>query len=261
QAYLAICEATIATFAGKNDRALARWHDALRHLPANLPNERLRAWALVSQLESFRGNDAAADHAYREGSALATAITSDESPWRWHLEIHRANHHALRANLVAAEQMLHYQLDHLGPFQHHLKASFHCQLAVIYLEWNELDRALHEAHQTIALLQDAPLRVWHIAALLFVAQVYWASGDKKTSRQTFDLMKERSAELGGENPALRAGAIQATQWAQTGQLPLLRDWVTRHPTPDHPVERNYGERDLRLPRLALLVADQRWDDA
>jgi len=44
-------------------------------------------------------------------------------------------------------------------------------------------------------------------------------------------------------------------------MPLVRDWVMRQPFPDNPFERVFGEGDLRLPWLALYVAEQRWNEA
>ncbi|HWV23936.1 MAG TPA: hypothetical protein VNZ58_07085 [Thermomicrobiales bacterium] len=154
--YLAHLDGSREVFAGENDQALRSFYTFLHNLSPDALIERLQAWVVVYQLESLRGNDDAAAHAYRQASSLTPHFIASESSWPRLLESNRANHYAFRADLVTAEALYRHQLNHLPVSQEHLGERYRGFLSMIYLEWNELERAMTEIQRILEELEDGP---------------------------------------------------------------------------------------------------------
>lgn len=260
-AYIAYLEGSRDVFTGENDRVLESFYTVLNDLPPDLLAEHLLAWTVVFQFESLRGNDDAAEHAWREASALLPHFATSENPWPLHLASNRANHYALRADLVTAEALYRQLVEKLSISQQYLGARYRGFLAMIYLEWNEIDRALAEIRQVLDDIGDTPIEAWHSELLLFAARISWAAGDHDSARQLFHRISAHYRTYGGENTMQRAEALRVVHQLASGEIALARDWVARQPLPENPLERVFGEHDLRLPWIALYVADKRWDEA
>lgn len=258
--YAASFESSATVFRGETD-VLMKLYRSLHYLPVDRHIERLHIWIAIHQFEFLRGNDDIAEQAYRQAAICRSPLPALQKWWSVQAEPDRANHHALRADLITAEALLRFQMEHLDASFRESRSKFRYRLAAIYLEWNELDRAAEEIRHVEDDIAAFPVQAWYTEALLVAAQVYRARGESERAdrsiREIFDLY----CEHGGTNTMRHAFAWQALCWIADGKIALAREWVARHPPDVYGVERIIGERDIRIPYIALLVADGGFEPA
>ena len=253
--YLASADALFAIFEGDNDSALFHLYQMVHFLPMEEINERFYAWSVLHQFEFLRGHDEVAEHAFRQAAHCHTFLPQGPGWWLHQVEMDRANHRALRADLVTAEELYRLLVQKLPAGSKGFEAKIRFRLAAIYLEWNDLDRALEEANLTREGLDRYPLYAWHPEALLVIGQVYLACGDITQARACLKQVEVLYQEHGGESTMSRVRALTASYWLAEGKIGMAREWAERWPENDHLRVRIYGEGDTHIPLIQLLLAE------
>jgi LuxR family transcriptional regulator, maltose regulon positive regulatory protein len=258
--YAASAQTTILGLDGDADGALEKCYEVLALDRPAVAFERLHAWAVIYHLEFLRGNTSAAEHAYQEAARCQAELGRPSLLWDMAVRPERASQAAMRGDLHTAERMYRDQLLHSAEVYRAPLGKLNMRLALIYLEWNHLDRAL-EAIGRIEDDKTFPYDVWRPEAAIAASRVYWASGRHEAAEQALRDALAMLRERGGTMHLRRAQALQASYWLASGQADRARDWATIHRYSQPDPVRQFGDVDPRIPMIQVCLSDGTWEDA
>lgn len=255
------CQAFKAVSEGDAAASLQFSYRALRYLPTHNYASRMRSWTNVCGGEFSRGNDEVATAAYQQAEYCRRFLPAEQRWWTMLTEIVRINQYALRGNLPTAERLLQMALERLPHHSSDAAGKIHFRLAAIYLEWNELDRALAEVDRFIQDPERFPWQTWYIEAWLIAARVELASGRRDRAQATLNRLFEMVEERGASHTADRAHALQAQLQLEQGEILLASAWGDSLSSDLNAWSITFGETDPNTVLIQLRIMQGRHEEA
>ncbi len=259
--YAATAETITLGFDGDTEAALEKCREVLALDPPGSVFDRLHMWFVAFHLEFLRGDADASERAYLEAARCQAELGRPSCLWDVAVRPERASQAAMRGDLYTAERMYRDQLLHADDVCGVPKGKLHMRLALIYLEWNHLDRALDAIGRIDNDHSGFPYQNWRPEALIAASRVYQASGlhqqAEQALRDAISLLEER----GGAMHMHRAQALRAARWLESGQRERAWNWaaIHRHDRPD-PV-RQFGDIDPGITLIRVLLDEGAWREA
>lgn len=252
--YVASCCALFAMFSGQNDLAQRFVHEALHHYPLDCHVERLHLWNAVTLYEFFQGHDDIADHAHSQAKIARDHLPSKQRWWTLELKVEQANRRAMRGDLVTAERMYKEYLERLPAEYRAHEAKFRYRLASIYLEQDDIDRAVSEIELVEQDLETYAHQFWFPEALLVAAAVFVAAGDEARHDMALNRVREMHENFGAKTVNDRLEAMVVVAWLRSGQVDRARAWGALKRLGDFHSPNAFGDVDARLAVIQVNLA-------
>jgi len=235
--------------------ALRLGYSALHHYPLNAHQDRLRAWTGLANLKFVRGDDDLVRIADMQIQQIRAVVPPNLPWWTIVVDPERANRLALRGNLPEAATLYRRLINstpaHLAPRVGRTRV----QLASIVLEQNDLAEADVLVDQLLDDLTSVSIQVWHVEALLTIAELQSALGRPDAVEETLTRAWDAYTVHGGEHNLHRLQATEVAFWMDTNRMGLVRDWRQHVDPATYSARRLFGDPDPRVVWIHAMLAD------